>query len=452
MRKSIPILAGMFLLSILCVASFGATVICTPDGKIGQRNLMAEAKKKAKTITNSFFETDIRQALLDVAEAAGVSIVCGPQVTGFVSCDLKEAPLDKALQLMLAGTGYIIKENPDFILICTAEPSSPMFTEIAETHLIRMDYMKAEDACNLLSPKLKDYVKPEKNGNVVCVTAPGPILTRIENDMALIDRPPRHVMLDARIVVLERDDLTNMGVQWGWPRVKIGAFSNQSLFPSFDWGLQIGQSPDATFTDGLLLALNLLTQNEEATILSCPQVMGEEGREAEVKVITEEYFQILTGGYYTGSDLQKVTAGTILKIVPFVSNDHDITLDLSVEVSDVVARGDNDLPVVTRRATHSTVRVADGGTAVVAGLMDNRNRTIKDKVPGLHETPGIGGLFRNTKSLDSHRQIAVFITARVLNGGEAVVGTGRPVRRHIKPVNREEFQKMLKESLVRIDS
>jgi len=271
-----------------------------------------------------------------------------------------------------------------------------------------------------------------------------------------VDVAQRQVMLEARIVVVENVNLLNLGTQWTWPTLTAGAFSNSELHgrqqpaagPSWPWGIQLGYTPGKEFTEALLLTLNLLSQNNQATVIANPQVMAQSGETAEIGVKTEEYFEILTQGIYTRSELEKIEAGTMLEITPTIAANGEITLVISTEVSDVVARGKNNLPVVTRRTTSGTVRVQDGGTVVVAGLMHNQTRTDHQEVPGIGGVPVLGRLFRNDTRRRLSRQLLVFVTPRLLedggNGDTLKMTTSSP----IKPVGKE-FQDDLRKALER---
>ncbi len=117
----------------------------------------------------------------------------------------------------------------------------------------------------------------------------------------------------------------------------------------------------------------MLTPNNEATIIASPQVLAQDGKEAEIKVTTEEYFQITAeAGAFLRADLEKIETGTILRITPQVGPNGELTLDMNIEVSDVIARGEENLPVVSRRTARSTIQIENGGTAAVAGLVDTR--------------------------------------------------------------------------------
>jgi len=409
-----------------------------------------------QTVSNVFVDTDLREALQDIASQLEVVIIPDSSVDGVVTCELKDAPLDQALEIVLAGTGYIVKKMPGYYLICSGDPSSPSFPLVSSTQVVKLNHVKASAAAKLLSAGFQKAVRADAESNTLCITAAPDMLERIVADLKLIDRPLRHVMLNARTVVLSRANLLNMGIQWTWPRVEAGIFTNSDFHgggltgPDWPWGLQIGYTTGKEFTNSLLLTLNLLAQNDEATIIASPQLMAQDGKEAEIKVATEEYFKITTEGYYTTSQLEKIETGTTLKIIPRIGEQGDITLEMMAEVSDVIARGEDNLPVVTRRIARSTVRIESGGTAAIAGLMDSRTQKSQSRVPGVSELPLIGHLFQDDASGDSSRQVAVFVTASVMPQEGDTADELPPNRPRIKPVERTEFDKDLREALQRL--
>jgi general secretion pathway protein D len=296
-------------------------------------------------------------------------------------------------------------------------------------------------------------------------------MERIISDLKQIDHARPAVLLDARIVVMERGNLLNLGTEWGFPRISFGFFSSDSsgapgmadVGGKMPWGLQIGYTPDAKFTNSLDIALNLLTQNDEATILANPQLLAQDGKKAEFQVMTEEYYMLTaaaTGGYYARSELAEIKSGTKLSITPHIGDNNDITLELAIEVSDSIPRGrGSDLPVVTRRTSTNTVRIEDGGTVALAGLTENRTRTDKRRVPGLSKIPLIGGLFKNRNDEKSTREIAVFVTANIIHeSGQSIEFTEpstptiqaprAPIRPMARPMERD-FRTRLRNSLLR---
>jgi len=420
-------------------------------------------------VNNVFVDVDLRVALQDIASQVGVSIIPDETVIGMVTCELKEVSLDRALKMVLASTGYVVKKTPHYYMVCSPDPKGAAFSAVSETRLIKINYVKAPTAVNLLSIGLRQYVVADDEAGTACITAPPSLMDRIISDLKLIDRPPRHVMLKARIVVMERGNLLNLGVEWGWPTIKAGLFSSDlrglggtkftDYGGKFASGIQIGYTPDAIFTNSLELALNLLETNDEATILSEPLVLAQDRKVAEINVMTEEYYMMTApqqGYYYTRSELEKIESGTKLSITPHIGDNNDITLELAIEVSDSIPRGrGSELPVVTRRTSTNTIRIKNGGTVVVAGLTENRTRLDNRQVPGLSKLPLLGGLFKSKSDVEANREIAVFVTAHLIPEVESLIKkfaeplTVEPEPLTIEPVS-EEFKRSLQETLTRL--
>jgi type II secretory pathway component HofQ len=110
-------------------------------------------------VTNVFYETSLRQALSDVAAQTGVTIVPDASVQGLVSCELQEVPLDQALDILLAGTGFQVQKNPRYYLVYSPDPKSPAFPGVSETKVVRLSYITAATARNLLADQFAKYVE-----------------------------------------------------------------------------------------------------------------------------------------------------------------------------------------------------------------------------------------------------------------------------------------------------
>jgi len=429
-------------------------------------------------ISNTFVDNDLATEVLPaLATQAGISIIPDATVGGMITADLVDVPLETALEIVLAGTPYVVKKTPYYYLVCSGGIKDEMFPFVSETRRLRMNYITSEAAVGLLAPPFREYAQSEigptgTDTYTVVVTAPRAMMDRIVSDLEQIDRPLSQILLDARVVVMEKGDLLNLGVEWGWPKIQAGMFSSDHYGRGEEtadfggegpWGIQLGYTPDGLFTSSLELTLNLLAQNGEATILTKPQVLAQDGKESKIEVTTEEYYMLtapdLAGGsFYSRTELQEIKSGTILAITPHLGDNNDITLQISVEVSDSIPRGrGSDLPVVTRRKADNNVTIKDGGTVALAGLTENRTRKDLRRTPGLSNLPLIGGLFKNNNNESSTREIAVFVTARlVTNTGQTTKFVEQPTTTRSRipaPIQqqpaRESFRDRLRESLSR---
>ncbi|MFW6155453.1 MAG: type II secretion system protein GspD [Planctomycetota bacterium] len=439
---------------LLAMTAAGGPAAAAPEAEGAAEGPDGPAPPDEPRVSNVFFDTDLRQALQDIGAAAGVNIIADPSVGGLVTAELDETPLSRAIELVLAGTGFEVTRTKDYWLVYDADPSSPAFRSVSETTYVRLRYGDANAAHKLLPRLLREYAEVDAKSNTICIRAPESITAEIVDAVREFDQPGGHVLLDCRIVVMEHGDVLNLGIEWDFPTIQAGTFSNDSRHgggggPDWPWGIEIGYTPSREFTNSLLLALNLLGQNDEATIMATPQVMAQDGKAAEIRVAREEYFTISSGGIYDRVDLEQIDTGTVLTMLPRLSGEGEITLEVTAEVSDVVARGADGLPVVTRRQATSTVRVEDGGTVAIAGLMDARSRRSDQRVPGAARLPLVGHLFTSTVKDDVTRQIAVFVTARIVPDDPADV-SAQQARLTLELVTEDEFKPQLIESLQRL--
>lgn len=447
------ILSLFFTIFTFCTAVWatGSNTPQAPGWTTGKPQIESKpaTNTKQKLVTNLYYDSPVRDVLMDISTQTGVTIVPDTSVEGLVTCELKDVPLEKALDIVLASGNFLYKDMGDYILVGSSSPNSPSFLKFCESETMILNYIKPSEAVIMVYEPLRKFTTANDAKNAVSITAPRPILQKIMADIQKVDCPPNQILLEARVVVMETGDLLDLGVEWDMPTVEAGTYSDDQQ-PGVDWpwGIRIGYTPSLEFTNSLMISLNLLQQNHEANIISNSKVMAQDGEESEIKVTTEEYYEIVSSGVYTTSELETIEVGTILKITPEIADNGDITLRMSTEVSDVVARGADDLPVVTRRQAKSNVRVQDGGTVVLGGLLDDRSSITFSKTPGFEKMPVLGYLFKNESRSNVVRNLAIFVTPRLISNLKKDLCTRKdPFARNIKLVGDEfkiELEKCLK--------
>ena len=239
------------------------------------------------------------------------------------------------------------------------------------------------------------------------------------------DDPLRQVLLDVQVIELEKNNLLDLSVEWGFPQVNAGPFGTSpdaNDVGGWPWGIEIGYTPDRQYTNAMQAVLRRLEEEGKATVVSNPQVMAQEGKEAKLNVLREEYYMLKppannAGSSHSTTEMVTIESGTKLAVTPQIADNNDITLTITTEVSNAVpSTAGTDLPVVTRRTARNVVTLQDGGTVVLAGLAENRSPGTTRKVPVLADLPLIGGLFRIKDRQGRTRELAVFVTAQLVSG------------------------------------
>ena len=389
---------GAFLIVLLAAAS-GGTAQEAPSAA-------APTEESSEAlVSNSFFDTDLRQALSDVAAQTGVTIIVDESVMGYITLDLMEIPLERALYLMLLPTGAIFKEiEPGLYLVTTMDPEAPSFDIIAEQELIKLNYITAADLNSLLSASDQRFVNSQRDGRMLLVKAPEPKLSQLLETIAAIDVPPVQVLIEALVIESTSEAVRQSGL----------AFVGAHLGVNVGEGL-ISYTRAAAEVAGSLTAL---MKDNKTQLRASPRVVALDGEEAEIEVGTEEYYSLLTatGGYYGYARLEKVQATMKLTFKPHVNIEkREVTVEIQPDISDVAGKGAQGYPVVTVRRAKTKMRVHDGQVIVLGGLRHDQVSWAESKIPILCELPIIGSLFRSVRKEKEQREVIILIVLHILD-------------------------------------
>lgn len=356
-----------------------------------------------KQISNVFVETDIKQALSDLATQAGVTIVPDETVTGTISATLKNLSLEDALAIVLAPGAYAWTNAGGFYVVGKAEPTSPNFFRFAVTRSYKPAYLSAERLATLLPTSLTNYVRSAPGELTLTITAAPAMADSITKILKSIDQPPTRVMLEALVTEVSADVLNQYGFSWVWKYFGLTGDIDSTEF----------KYTKASQAD--LATLKGLIGNGKAEVRANPRIMSVEGKEASVEVAQENYFQVITGpANFPYATLQTIKTGIMLKMTPIISEDGEVTVVLNPEVSDAVGSGPGGLPINTVRRANTTVRVKDGETIVIGGMTYASTRNRSNKVPLLGDLPLVGGLFRGQKNEVHKTEVIIMVTPRII--------------------------------------
>ena len=166
--------------------------------------------------------------------------------------------------------------------------------------------------------------------------------------------------------------------------------------------------------------INAVKSDSTSNLISTPSIVTLDNKEAHLSVGQE--VPVTTGEVLSASNsnpfrtVERRDVGVQLQVTPQINAGGGITLALRQEVSSVAGPatvGSTEL-AFNKREFDTTVLVDDGDIVVLGGLLDQSNSAGVDKVPGLGDLPGIGGLFRSNNRQHSRRNLMVFIRPTIL--------------------------------------
>ena len=137
------------------------------------------------TVTNIFQDTYIVDALGDIALQTGIPILAGQSVSGFVTMEFNETPLEEALRQICLPFGYNFRYfDEGYYLVGANDISDPTFMHLSEVAVFKTRYLRAEVVASLLAASFAPFVKVDQKTNTLVITASREMVHRISEDIA----------------------------------------------------------------------------------------------------------------------------------------------------------------------------------------------------------------------------------------------------------------------------
>lgn len=395
---------------------------------------VAHAAPSAKTISIDADKAALPAVLKVLAEKGDLNIVTGPGVAeGLITIHLKDVPVDQAVNLVVRAAGLAYERIGNSILV--ADARSLKDETGLSSYVVSLKFADAEEV-KLALANLSATITVDRGGNRLIVVTSPRVISEIESIITELDRPARQVMLEARIVEVSTDDAKRLGIDWSKLNQQgvIIVEGNPDASPSGQLPEEIDFIPTTPGTGdtyklrrmarqakAFQLALDLLIRDGNARVLANPKIATLNGKPASMLVGQRIPFQVsgttfAGGGAAQTQQIQREEVGIKLSITPLINADGYITTVIRPEVSSVTGfRGQNaDLPVVATRQAETTVRLKDGSSVIIGGLLSEDKSSTVTKVPILGDIPGLGYFFRHVNTTTTKKDLVIEVTPRIL--------------------------------------
>jgi general secretion pathway protein D len=265
-------------------------------------------------------------------------------------------------------------------------------------------------------------ITPDIVNNSILVYASQETQRIVEQTLRQIDRPPMQVAIDATVAEVTLNDALNYGVQYFLNTHNVGLISTISstatnalggVFPGLN--LFLGQS--ASMPNVVIDALHNVT---EVRVLSNPSLVVLNNQAATLQVgsqvpISTGTATVLTANNTVVSTIDYRNTGVILRVVPRVSANGNVIIDVEQETSNVAPGSAGSLtPTISDRHVKSSISVASGQTVLLAGLISDETDRTRQGIPVLDKIPGIGDLFSQQNGTKVRTELIIFIRPTVI--------------------------------------
>jgi len=412
-----------------------------------KKPLMPEKQFVGKKMSMDLQKTDITSVLKLISDVSGLNIVISGAVEGTITMHIVDVPWDQALDIILKTAklgmirdGNVIRVAPFDVIAAenegriTQEMASKKLEDLGElfTIIVPVNYAQAADLVKNID-KLKGPrgdISIDERTNSVIVTDTAANMAKIEDLVKKLDKRTPQILIEARIVEVNRNYTNSLGIEWGGTSLidpttlkgsvpeKLGILgsavgTNVVSLPAAV-GAGSGGALSATLgnvlgTATLDMRLSALESNGKARILSTPKIVTSDNKEATINSGKSIPYSTVSAD---GTTIQFIDATISLTVKPHITSDDFISM--TIEATKNEADFGNQVqgtPSIIKKSAKTALLIKNGDTTVIGGLYKTSESNATAGVPGLSKIPILGWLFKNRSKTDDGEELLIFITA-----------------------------------------
>ena len=403
-------------------------------------------------------DVDIRNLLTSIALANNLNIVISDEVQGNVSVKLSNINAQDMIKIIAENNNYTYQFKDNVIYISKGDKDINLYT--VQINYLELD--KIAQTINLmltgnLPDKIDDKDKKTAINNKVMIDESENTISfygtlkqyeQIKNFLQEQDKPQKQVSLEAKVTAIQKDAAKDLGVSWEWSKLpqspeheitydtvkhtvinEDGSKEEITDYLPVDevtrkWNddenipgvIRFGKGVDGYPYEFYYAAkINALINNGKANILSKPKITTINGKEATINIGGEVPIPTLTvSDNTTTTTYEYKETGIILKYTPRVNDDGYITAKIHTEVSTPTYDADTKAYRFNKRSADTQVRLKDGETMVIGGLIGSDESKVMSKIPFLGDLPILGRFFSNVNNSKNESEVIIFVTARIV--------------------------------------
>ena len=387
---------------------------------------MGEAYKKP--ISLQFKDANLKMIFEAIARTTGLNILIDKDVKNDLKATVfvKQASVEDTINLILLQNQLekkILNDNTLYIY-----PATPAKLKEHQDLVIRTFQLTNADAKQMqvllkTMIKAKDVFINEKSNSIVVRDTPEAVALAAKL-IAAQDLNEPEVMLEMEVLEVSENLATQIGIDFP---DKVSFTVGNTIQTLQDWRhinrSKINVGPSATANSlGLGVTLNLKKTEGEVNTLANPRIRVRQREKA--KILIGSRYPIITNTVtpstgtpvVTGS-IQYIDIGLKLEVEPDIHMDGEVGIKTALEVSSLGANITSDAqtaPIINTRTVNTVLRLKDGETQVLAGLINNQEIESNRKVPGIGDIPVFGRLFTDKTRNKDKTELILAITPHII--------------------------------------
>lgn len=377
-------------------------------------------------VSMSLKNADLGEVMQTLIDQADLNMISYGKLDGLVDAEIKDMPLEKALNLLLQGTRFTYVMRDGMIMVGDKNPNSPSGGILSTAELINLKYVRVDKILAMLPKNISpDGIKEVKEQNAILATGTSDYIVQVKEFLEQVDLPVPQVMLEVLIVEYDRNKNSKLGVE-NLAKDKIPTGSPRALLdvqiPGFTQTFKPGEFSSSVHMLGQDFYLNLASSlsDDKGKVLAMPKITTLNGNKATLQVASTQYFPVQTFNQegIPSTDFRAISDGITIDITPWVTKYGDVNLQIiptiknakpPIVINNTVSPGD-----VSDRSINTNVRLMDGETLILGGLINTREDNNRVYVPILGHIPILGYLFSYRSKSSETKELVIFVTPHIL--------------------------------------
>ena len=374
-----------------------------------------------KKISLQFQDASLRSIFDVIARVSGMNFVFDKDInnTQKTTIFVKNTSIADAVKLLLTTNQLqesVLNENTVLIY-----PNTPAKSKDYQQLVVKSFYLANADVQKVLEMlksilKVKDVFTDDKLNLLVIRDTPE-VVNLAEKLVNADDLPKPEVVLEVEVLEMTTDRLTNLGLQY--PTQLSASLGTAG---SFTQTQLINRNSDfVTFqVSNPALVLNLQKVDTDTKLLANPHIRVKDREKAKIHIGQKlpVISSISTANVGTAESVSYIDVGLKLDVQPTIRLDDQVDMNVELEVSNVlqtiVTASGSQVYTLGTRTTSTTLRLRDGETQVLAGLIQNNESSTLGKLPGFGDIPLLGALFSNNNADKTKTELVLLITPRIV--------------------------------------
>ena len=372
------------------------------------------------------------------------------KLEGNVTAHIGNVTLQNALKYLFRGTSYTFWERDGVYFI------GPHEMQTADNSLlIKLKHLKAEAVISLLPSTLtkSTQIQVVKSQNALIAVGSYDVLDAISQYIEKMDLPVAQILIEVLVVDMdiEKGHSHGMTLLFGKAKKNMGS---EALFPNIDQTLNakqtqkvvdgIGLGEVITVPKDLVTKIQAMEQEKILDVKARSQIATLNGETAVLTIGQTQYYMLTSEVDYNQGDavtnrttqrFEQIAANSNITVTPYVTGEGEITCEIVPDFSEPEGSFNSSVPpTLNKRYVKSSVRLRNGETIVLGGMVKESEHDVYNQVPFLGSIPVLGWLFKNVERVKSKSQLLIFVTPHIYYGADGSVDIADEIEKANGPI------------------